>query len=152
MYLKTLLTAAAFATSALATTAALAQAKPETLVKQRTAAMTLQGKYFYPIRAMAQGKAPYDAAAVARNAVFLDALSRMPWDGFNPSTKDLKTGALPAVYADAAKFKEAEERLITESAKLAALAKGGDEAAIKAQILAVDKACNGCHEGFRERQ
>ena len=101
---------------------------------------------------MAQGKAPYDAAVVARNAAFLDALSRMPWDGFNANTKDLKTGALPAVYSDAAKFKEAEDRLIAESAKLLAATKGGDEAGIKAQILAVDKACNGCHEGFRERQ
>ena len=46
---------------------ASAQAKPETLVKQRQAVMTLHGKYFYPIRAMAQGKVPYDGAIVARN-------------------------------------------------------------------------------------
>ena len=66
---------------------AQAQVKPETLVKQRQSAMTLQGKYFYPIRAMAQGKAPYDANVVIRNVGYLDALSRMPWDGFQPSTK-----------------------------------------------------------------
>ena len=35
---------------------AASQVKPETLVKQRQAAMTLQGKYFYPVRAMAQGQ------------------------------------------------------------------------------------------------
>ena len=38
---------------------ALAQAKPEVLVKQRQAAMTLIGKYFGPLGGMAQGKVPY---------------------------------------------------------------------------------------------
>ena len=40
--------------------AALAQAKPEVLIKQRQAAMTLQGKYYGPLAAMAGGKAPYN--------------------------------------------------------------------------------------------
>lgn len=152
MNVKALLAVAAFATSAVTATAALAQAKPETLVKQRQAAMTLQGKYFYSIRPMAQGKLPYDAAVVARNAAYLDALTRMPWDGFNANTKDLKTGALPAVYTDTAKFKENEDRLMAETAKLVALTKGSDEAAIKTQILVIDKVCGSCHESFRERQ
>ena len=69
-------------------TSAFAQAKPEVLVKQRQAAMTLQGKYFGPLAAMAQGKAPYNADVAARNAAFLDVLSQMAWDGFSPSTKD----------------------------------------------------------------
>ena len=132
---------------------ALAQAKPETLVKQRQAAMTLQGKYFYPrLRPMAQGKIPYDANAAARDAEMLAALSKMPWDGFAPSTKDLKTGALPAVYTDTAKFKESADHLQTESAKLVVVIKSGDEAAVKAQILAVDKVCGSCHDSFREKQ
>ena len=89
---------------------AQAQVKPETLVKQRQAAMTLQGKYFGPLVGMAQGKIPYDASVVARNAAYLDTLSKMPWDGFAASTKDLKSGALPAVFTDTAKFKEAQNR------------------------------------------
>ena len=48
--------------------AALAQAKPDVLVKQRQAAMTLQGKYFGPLAGMASGKLPYNAEVVARNA------------------------------------------------------------------------------------
>jgi len=131
---------------------AFAQAKPETLVKQRQSAMTLQGKYFGPLNGMAQGKVPYDANIVARNAGFLDALSKMPWDGFNPSTKDEKSAALPAVYTDTAKFKEAQEKLQGEIGKLVAVSKGGDEAAVKAQIGATNKACGGCHETFREKR
>src|SRR5438132_13902200 len=87
--------------------AALAQAKPEVLVKQRQAVMTLQGKYFGPMAAMAQGKAPYDVKIVQRNAGFLDNLSRMPWDGFDPSTKDIKSAALPAVYGEPDNFRQA---------------------------------------------
>ena len=131
---------------------ACAQAKPETLVKQRQAAMTLQGKYWAPLGAMAQGKLPYDGAVVARNAGYLDALAHMPWDGFNPSTKDLKSGALPAVYAEPAKFKEAADRLQSEVSKLVTVSKSGDEAAVKTQLGAVGKACGGCHESFREKQ
>lgn len=136
----------------LAAGAALAQVKPEILVKQRQAVMTLQGKYFGPMGAMAQGKAPYNAQIVQRNAGFLDNLSRMPWDGFDPSTKGEKSHALPAVFNDSAKFKEAASRLESETAKLYQVSRSGDEAAVKAQIGAVGKACGGCHENFREKQ
>jgi len=131
---------------------AFAQVKPEILVKQRQAVMTLQGKYFGPLAAVAQGKAPYNAAAVQRNAGFLDNLSRMPWDGFDPSTRNEKSRALPAVYDNNAKFKEAASRLENETSRLVALSGGGDEAAVKAQIGAVGKACGGCHDDFRQKQ
>jgi cytochrome c556 len=132
-------------------TTASAQAKPEQLVKQRQAAMTLQGKYWGPLGAMAQGKAPYDAALVAHNAAFLDVLDKMPWDGFAASTKDVKSAALPAVFTDTAKFKEAQERLQSEVSKLVVISRTGDEAAVKAQLGAVGKSCGGCHENFREK-
>jgi cytochrome c556 len=132
--------------------AAFAQAKPETLVKQRQAAMTLQGKYFGPMAGMAQGKVPYNAATVQRNAAFLDNLSRMPWDGFDPSTKDVKSAALPAVFEQQDKFKEAASRLENETSRLYQVSRSGDEAAVKAQIGAVGKTCGGCHESFRQKQ
>ncbi|MES2564913.1 MAG: cytochrome c [Pseudomonadota bacterium] len=131
---------------------AWSQAKPETLVKQRQGAMSLQNKYFVPIRSMAQGKTAYDAAIVARNVVYLDALSKMPWDGFTPATKDIKTGATPAVFSDTAKFKEAADRYQAEVTRLSEVTRKGDEPSIKSQILAVNKSCDSCHDTFRERQ
>src|SRR5919206_3843496 len=97
---------------------AFAQQKPEVLVKQRQSVMTLQGKYFGPMAAMAQGKAPYNPDVVRRNSAFLDNLSRMAWDGFDPNTKDVKSAALPAVYEQQAKFREAGSRLEQEAHKL----------------------------------
>lgn len=140
-----------FAAGATAT-GALAQAKPEVLVKQRQAVMTLQGKYFGQLAGMAQGKVPYNADIVRRNAAFLDNLSRMPWDGFDSSTKGIKSRALPAVWEQNAKFKEAAARLENEAAKLYQLSQTGDEAAVKAQIGAVGKACVACHDTFQEKQ
>jgi cytochrome c556 len=131
---------------------AVAQAKPEILVKQRQAAMTLQGKYFGPLAGMAQGKLPYDASIVQRNAGYLEVLDKMPWDGFDPGTKNVKSAALPAVWSEPAKFKEAQERLQSEVARLVSVSKGGDEGAVKAQIGAVGKSCGNCHENFREKQ
>ena len=135
--------------------AALAQAKPDVLIKQRQAAMTLQGKYFGPLAAMAQGKAPYNKDTVVRNAEFLAALSKMPWDGFAESTKDeksVKTAALPSIWKDADKFKQAQEHLQDEVSKLVHVSKSGDEAAVKAQIGAIGKSCGACHQDFREKQ
>jgi cytochrome c556 len=132
-------------------TTVLAQQKPEVLVKQRQAAMTLIGKYFGPLGAMAQGKAPYDAAVAARNAGYLNALSEMPWDGFNASTKDTteKHRALPAIYENEAKFKEAADRFRTAVTKLQPAAK--DEAAFKAAAGEVAKTCGACHNDFRAK-
>lgn len=131
---------------------AQAQVKPDTLVKQRQAAMTLIGKYWGPIGGMATGKAPYNAEMVARNAGYLDALSKMPWDGFDASTKEVKSAALPAVFTDTAKFKEGADRMQAEVAKLVSASKGGDENAVKSQLAAVGKTCGGCHETFREKR
>jgi len=130
---------------------AFAQAKPEVLVDQRIAAMRLQGKYLFPLVAMAQGKAPYDAAIVARNAGYLDVLIRLAWDGFAPSTQGVKSRALPEIYSDPAKFKAAQDTMFAETDKFVAAAKSGNEANTKAAINDVLKACNGCHDTFRQR-
>ena len=151
---RLLLAGFALALGAGYTLTAFSQVKPEILVKQRQAAMTLQGKYYGPMAGMAQGKIPYNGDIVARNAGYLEVLSKMPWDGFVESTKDVtvKTAALPAIWSEPAKFKEAQERLQSEVSRLVSVSKGGDEGAAKAQIGAVGKACGNCHENFREKQ
>ena len=150
--MKKSLLAASLAVAVMMSGEALAQAKPDTLVKQRQSAMTLMGKYFGPMAGMAQGKVPYNAQVVQRNAGFLDNLSRMPWDGFAENTKDVKSAALPAIWAEPTKWSDAADRLQNEASKLYAVSRSGDEAAVKAQIGAVGKACGACHESFREKR
>jgi cytochrome c556 len=151
--MRTKLLAAAVAMAALggASLEALAQAKPDVLVKQRQAAMTLQGKYLGPIGAMMKGAAPYNADIVARNATFLENLSRMPWDGFDPSTQGEKSKARAEIYKEPAKFRAAYELLEAETGKLGAAARAKDEAGVRASFGGVAKACGSCHDAFREK-
>jgi cytochrome c556 len=150
---KTLLAAGvAIAVGSLAGTA-LAQVKPDVLVKQRQAVMTLQGKYFGPIAGMASGKVtPYNADVVARSATYLENLAQMAWDGFHESTKGEKSSALPAIWEQRAKFDELAQRLQTETIKLGQVARAKDEAGVKQQYAAVGKVCGACHESFREKK
>jgi cytochrome c556 len=132
--------------------AALSQEKPETFVKQRQAKMTLQWKYLKPLYLMSRDRMPYDAKTVARNAAYLAVLDEMAWDAFDPSTKDLKTHALPAIWSEPAKFKAAQEHFEKAVANLVKVSKGGDEAAVKSAIGEVNDSCNACHKDFRQKE
>ena len=90
---------------------AMAQQKPDALVKNRQSAMNLISKYFGPLAAMAQGKVAYNTNTVTRHAGYLDALSEMPWDAFTPDTANEKSRALPDIYKNANGFKQAQERM-----------------------------------------
>lgn len=151
--MKTKLVAAAVAVAALGglSVEAFAQAKPDVLVKQRQAAMTLQAKYLGPIGGMLKGAAPYNADVVARNATFLENLARMPWDGFDASTSGEKSKAKPEVFSDAAKFKAAADALEQATARLGAAARAKDEAGVRATFGPVAKACGSCHDDFRAK-
>lgn len=132
---------------------ALAQMKPDVMVKQRQSAMTLIAKYWGPIAGMASGKvSPYNADVISRNATYLENLAQMPWDGFHENTKGEKSRALPAVWQQKAKFDELAQRLQAETVKLGQVARAKDEAGVKQQFAAVGKVCGACHEGFREKQ
>ena len=151
--MRTKLLAAAISIGVLggASLEALAQAKPDVRVKQRQAAMTLQGKYLGPIGAMMKGAVPYNADVVALNATFLENLARMPWDGFDASTKGEKSKTKPEAFTDTAKFKAAADLLESETAKLGVAARAKNEAGVKAAFGGVAKACGGCHDAFREK-
>lgn len=130
---------------------AVAQVKPDVLVKQRQAAMTLIGKYFGPTAGMASGKIPYNAQMVVRNAGYLNALAPMAWDGFDASTQGEKSRALPAIWSDAAKWNQARDAFVAAAGDLAKAAQAGDEGAIKSAVGAVGKTCGGCHDNFRSK-
>lgn len=61
----------------------------------------------------------------------------------------LKTAALPAIWSDRAAFDKQMAALVDESAKLAAVVKTGDLAAIKAQQASTGAVCGACHRQFR---
>ena len=129
-----------------------ADVKPEILVKQRRAGMTLIGKYFGPLVAMARGKTPFNAEMAERNASYLEVLSRMPWDGFQETTMHEKSEALPLIYKDTAKFKTGADDMQKAMVKLVNASKTRNAAAVISEIELVDKGCSWCHDKFREKK
>jgi cytochrome c556 len=121
------------------------------LVKQRQAAMTLQGKYFGPLVGMLRGTSLYDAGVIATNAKYLEALAAMPWDGFPESTQGEESRALPAVWADSERFRRMSEEFQAAVAVLVASSAGGREDDTRAAIEGVARACGGCHDAFRSK-
>ncbi len=134
------------------TFAVSAEEKPEILVKQRQACMVLIGKYFGPLELMAKDKVPYNAEVVARNASYLEVLGKMPWDGFQESTANEKSQALPAIYKDSAKFKNAADDMQQSLATLVKMTKRGNPATVKSSIENAGKVCSFCHDKFREKK
>jgi cytochrome c556 len=127
----------------------MAQPNPNQLISNRKGAMNLQGKYFGPMLAMAQGKAAYDPKIVQRNADYLAVISQLPWDDFQPHSLGLpNTRAKEDIAKDTAKFRATVEQLQGNIQKLQAAARSGDEAAVKVAVPAVGRTCNGCHENF----
>jgi cytochrome c556 len=146
-----LLVAALVTLGALASLPAAAQfQKPEDAIKYRQAAFTVLGNHFSRIGAVAQGKVPFDAKAVAENALIVSDLARLPFTAFGEGTdKGLPSRAKPEVWKDAAKFKAAADKLLAEVAKLDAAVKVGTLDALKPAFGAVGQTCKGCHDDFR---
>ncbi len=123
-------------------------AKPEDAIKYRKAAMNLQAAHFGRVAAMASGRVPFDAKVAADNAAIAETISKLPWAAFVEGSDKGETKANPEVWSNAAKFKEASEKMQGEMTKLAAAAKTGNLDSIKASVGAVGGSCKACHDVF----
>ena len=144
---------ALFVAAALAgvSAAAFAQQKPEDIIKYRQSALFLMGQHFGPIAAMAQGKIPFDKDAAARSAAIAEFMSKLPWDRFPAGTDQGNTKAKPEIWSNMDDFKAKAEKMQSEVAKLAQVAKGGDFNAFKAQVGETGKSCKACHDEYRNK-
>lgn len=149
--MKKVLLALTMACSLCAALPAVAQfQKPEDAIKYRQSAMTVLASHFGRVAAMAQGKVPFDAKAVADNAEIAFTMSKLPWNAFGAGTDmGLSTRSKPEIWKNAAKFKEAADKLVAEMGKLDAAAKTGKLDQIKPAVGAVGQSCKGCHDDFR---
>lgn len=144
---------AALATFALASAgiaAAQSFQKPEDAIKYRKATMTVQAAHFGTLGAMANGRIPYDAAAAARSADVVAMLATLHWAGFTPGSDKGDTRAKPEIWSDAAKFKEAGDKLTADTARLASAAKTGNLDNLKAAFGPAANNCKNCHDAFRK--
>ncbi len=145
---------ASFVLAAVTATMALSAhaqfAKPEDAIKYRKSALSVMGTHFGRVAAMANGRIPFDAAAAASNAAIAETMSKLPYVAFGEGTDKGDTKARPEVWTERAKFNAAAEKMQGEMVKLAAVTKGGNIDAIKAQVGATGGSCKACHDDFRK--
>lgn len=125
-------------------------AKAEDAIKYRKAGFTLMAAHFGRLGAMAQGRVPFDARAAADNADVLATVSRLPWAAFGEGTDKGDTRALPEIWKESAKFREAADKNQAEIAKLVAAAKTGNLDSLKAAFGSAAPTCKACHDNFRK--
>lgn len=129
---------------------ALAQAKPEDVIKYRKAQYTVLLWNWMPLNAMVRGRIPFDAVEFARRAERVAAVAPQLLEGFaEGSGEGAPTDAKPEIWTDFADFSAKMKDLERETAALASLAKGGDEAAIKAQFAVAGGTCKACHDQYK---
>ena len=125
-------------------------AKPEDAIKYRKASFTVMAAHFGRLGAMANGRAPYDAKAAADNADVVATLSKLPWAAFGEGTDKGDTRAKPEVWKEAAKYKEAADKMQAEMVKLNTAAKAGNIDALKVAFGPAAASCKACHDNFRK--
>lgn len=137
----------------LAAFAAQAQTlKPETQLKLRKSAYSLMGYSFGGIEAMAEGKRPYNKDEAVRLADLFVQVSMVPRNFFGEGTDKGETRAKPEIWTHRADFDSKMDKMVTEGAKLPAIARSGDEAALRQQAKVVGEACGACHDDYRVKR
>jgi cytochrome c556 len=141
--------ALAAAVCAFAAPASAQFAKPEDAVKYRQSALFVMAQHFGRIGAMANGRVPFDGKAAADNAEVVAEMAKLPWAGFGPGTDKISKAAKPEIWTEQAKFKEHNEKLVGETAKLLAAAKTNNLDNLKSAFGATAGTCKACHDAFR---
>ena len=143
--------ATALITLTLAWTPAALAGPTEDAIEYRQAVMGVYSFNAGQMADMAKGKIPFDAAAfqiLAKDlsaAASLDVLAGFPEDSVSDDSD-----AKDEIWLNWADFESKLEDLRTQSAKLAEVAAGGDEAAMKAQLDETRGTCKACHDDYKK--
>lgn len=136
--------------ASVACASALAQfARPEDAVKYRQGSLFVLAQHFARIGAMVNGRVPYDPRAAVDNADVVAVLAKLPAAGFGAGTEHLSRGAKSEIWTEQARFKEQGDRLVAESARLAAAARTNNLDQLKAAYAATAATCKSCHDAYR---
>ena len=123
--------------------------KPDDAIKYRQNAKFVMSQHFGALGAMANGRAPFDAQVAQQNGAALEVLATLPWQGFDQAQEGGK--AKPETWKEKAKFDGLAQDYMAQAAKLAAAAKTGDLANLKAAFGPAAQTCKACHDVYRNR-
>ncbi len=145
------LTGIAVAGLTLAAGFAAAAPKPEDSVEYRQGVLFAMGWNVGEMGAMVKGDAPFDAQRFAFLAERTAKLSPMVLEGFRPDSKGAKSHARSRLWDNMDDFEKRMKTLEEATQKLATVAQGGDEGAMKKQFGETVQVCKKCHDEYREK-
>lgn len=153
MQLKNLATAVLAMSAALVGVSASADTlkfgKSEDAIKYRQNSLFVMSQHFGSLGAMANGRAEFNADLAKQNGAVLETIAALPWQAFGAGTEGGKTK--PEAWSEKAKFDDHANKFVAEAGKLAAAAKTGDLAQLKAAFGPAAQTCKTCHDAFRNR-
>lgn len=152
MHRSTSTMAAWLAALVLAATAGvvLAQGEEAGAVAYREKIMRVNGASMGAINDILKFNLATGTEHIVAHAETLQRESELIADAFEQEVVTEESRALPAIWQQWDEFVAAADALGQASAKLAEVARGGDQRAIMAEVRAVGGACGGCHDSFRK--
>jgi cytochrome c556 len=124
-------------------------ATPQDAIKYRQAVMNTMSGHVSAINLIFTGKVEHQDYLLS-HAEALAAAGDQIGKLFPAGSNAGDTDALPAIWADPAKFQKAADAGRTATAALRDAVKSGDKAAIGRSLKPVFDSCKGCHDSFRE--
>lgn len=132
---------------------ALAQAKPEDLIRFRQAGYRFMAWNMGKIKANIEGQYNKDQVIAAANVVAAIANSGMGAlyaPGTDKGTGFHETHVKPELFTDKEGVGKVAKAFNMEANEMAKVAATGDAAAVKAQFGKLGETCKGCHDKFRK--
>jgi cytochrome c556 len=103
-----------------------------------------------PMGMVARDRKVYDPVEFKASALALEKLAAQPWGYFTPDSNYQPTRASPAVWAQAAEFKQAQDAFLAKVGQLVKAADGGNLEIIRTAVNDVQSTCKTCHDQFRK--
>ena len=128
----------------------LAQGAEEGAAAYREKIMSVNGASMGAINDVLKFKLPGGTEHIVAHAETIHRESQLIAGAFQTEVLTEESRALPAIWQQWDEFVAAADNLGQASAKLAEVAKGGDQGAIMAEVKVVGQACSNCHNTFRK--
>lgn len=135
---------------ALASASGMAADDPEAIVDARQAAMKGMERDLDAISEMLAGLFPYRPDEALAYASKVDRAVKGIPGMFPPGSRTPGSEALPKVWDDRETFEERAERVQKRVGGLLAAVKADDRERVADWLRRINKACAGCHTGFRK--
>lgn len=123
---------------------------PAQPVTKRKAVFKQFARTLEPMGMVARDRKVYNPVEFKASALELEKLAAQPWSYFTPDSNYQPTRAAPAVWTQAAEFKQAQEAFLAKVGQLAKAADGGNLDVIRATVNDVQSSCKNCHDQFRK--